>query len=235
MNLPRRVLALGAHPDDLELACAGTLARFVEAGSTVRLAVACQGDRGGDGPPESLAATRREECLRSAAILGVSIDFLGFGDSDVPDTFEARDAVVRLIRETRPDLILTHAPDDYHEDHVRVGQLTARATWSAASSGHRDGLAPLDRPPVIAYIENTAGLGPPPTHFVDISATIDLKRRMLACHASQLPRDDGGISDLADLAQTLARLRGFQCGVRFAEGFRTADLWGRRRPEPLFP
>lgn len=234
-TLPRRVLAIGAHPDDLELACAGTLAKFIAAGSTVHLAVACRGDRGGSGTAEELADRRRAESLRAAAEIGAAIIFLGFGDSMLSDTPETRHALLNLLRTVRPELVITHATDDYHEDHVRLGELVARCAWYAASPGHRDDLAPLDRPPALALMENTAGLGPLPTHFVDISGTMDLKRRMLAHHASQLARSTGGISDLAELAETLARLRGFQCGVRYAEGFRLSDLWGRRRPEPIFP
>jgi LmbE family N-acetylglucosaminyl deacetylase len=232
-GLPRRVLALGAHPDDIELSCAGTLARFVEAGTEVHLAVACLGDRGG--PDSSIAATRRDEARRSAELLGVPIEFLGFGDAAIPDTPEARDQFTRLIRSSRPNLILTHAPDDYHPDHVRVSELATQCAWFAASPGHRLDLPALATPPAVAYMDNLAGLRSEPTHLVDVTATLDLKRRMLACHESQVGRRDGGVHDLEALAEALARVRGFQCGVTYAEGFRACLLWGRRRPEPLFP
>jgi LmbE family N-acetylglucosaminyl deacetylase len=232
-SLPRSVLALGAHPDDIELSCAGTLARFVQSGSSVHLAVACRGDRGGQGT--DLAARRRAEATRAAEVLGAPIAFLEQGDGDVWDTPEIRLRVVRLLRDVRPELVITHAPSDYHDDHVRVGEVASKCAWFAASAGFETGQPPLDGPPAVVHMDNVAGVGFEPTHLVDITATMDTKRRMLACHESQLVRDDGRFPRLSELAETLARLRGFQCGTTYAEGFRPALLWGRRRPEPLFP
>jgi LmbE family N-acetylglucosaminyl deacetylase len=234
--LPKRVLALGAHPDDIELTCAATLARFLRAGATVHMAVACRGDRGGSsGPDPALGQLRADEARRAAAILGASIDFLDLGDSEVEDDPETRRRVIVLLRSVRPDLIITHAPSDYHADHVRVGELASKCAWFAASPGHETGQPPLDTTPTVVYMDNVAGINFEPTHLVDVTDTIDIKRRMLACHESQLNRPDSGISRLEELAETLARLRGFQCGVAYAEGFRPALLWGRRRPEPIFP
>ncbi|MEW4568876.1 PIG-L family deacetylase [Tautonia sp. JC769] len=236
LSLPRRVLAIAAHPDDIEILCAGTLARFLELGSSVHLAVACRGDRGGPaGSDPALADRRRAEAEDAASLLGAPIDFLDFRDAGVFDTPEARDRFVSVIRKARPDLILTHAPEDYHIDHIRVGELTAAASWFAASGGHLGDQPSLDRPPALVFMDTIAGSGFEPSLYVDISDHFDLKRRMLACHASQTGRSDGGIHALADLAETQARFRGFQVGVRFAEGFRPAPLWGRRRAGPLLP
>ncbi len=237
LSLPRRILTLGAHPDDIEILCAGTLARYLAAGSEVHLGVACRGDRGGEssGPDPELAARRHQEARSAAEILGAPIHFLDFGDADVWDSPEVRLVFVQLFREVRPDLVLTHGPTDYHTDHVRVGELAAKCAWFAASAGHASGQAPLDAPPTVFYMDNIAAIGFEPTHFVDITATIAIKRRMLACHVSQLSRPDGAIAGLDELAETQSRLRGFQAGVLHAEGFRPAPLWGRRRPEPIFP
>lgn len=235
-GLPRRVLAVGAHPDDLELACAGTLARFRDEGAAVVLAVACRGDKGGaPAGGERLEDVRRRETLQAAALLGAPVEFLGLGDAEVRDTPETRRLFVSLLRRSAPEVLITHGPDDYHEDHVRVGRLAEAAAWFAASAGHVTPEPPLAAPPAVVFMENVAGMNFEPTHLVDVTPVMDLKRRMLACHASQLARPDGGLAPLGELAETLARLRGFQCGVRYAEGFRPAALWGRRRPEPLFP
>jgi LmbE family N-acetylglucosaminyl deacetylase len=234
--LPRRVLALGAHPDDIELSCAGTLAKFLEAGSEVHLAVACRGDRGGSsGPDPDLANCRHLEARHAAEALGAPIHFLDIGDTDVWDTPELRRRFISLFRVTRPELILTHCSNDYHDDHVRVSDLACKCAWFAASPGHLTDEPPLDAPPGVFFMDNLAGIGFEPTHLVDISATFETKRRMLACHESQLRRADGGMSKLVEMSETLARLRGFQCGASFAEGFRPALLWGRRRAEPVFP
>jgi LmbE family N-acetylglucosaminyl deacetylase len=236
--LPRRVLAVGAHPDDIELSCAGTLGQFLQAGSEVMLAVVTRGDRGGPADSaDDLAATRRREAERSAAMLGAQVEFLGFGDGEVRDTPEGRRPLIDVLRRVRPDLVITHGPTDYHADHVAVCRLMEAASWFSASTGHVSvgNESPLDRPPALVYMENLAGVGFEPTHLVDITTTMELKRRMLACHVSQLARGDTGMSVLEEMAETLARLRGIQCGVRFAEGFRPALLWGRRTAEPIFP
>lgn len=232
-RLPARVLALGAHPDDLELSCAGTLARFLNERSEVQLAVVCRGDRGGIEP--GLADRRRAESEAAARILGAPVHFLDAGDAEVGRTPALRQRLIDLIRATRPELVITHGPTDYHDDHVQVSHLVSQATWYAASPGHAGQGTPLEAPPALVYMDNVAGVGFEPTHLVDITATVEIKRRMLACHASQLQRTDSALGALEDLAETLARLRGLQCGVRYAEGFRPALLWGRRRREPLLP
>jgi LmbE family N-acetylglucosaminyl deacetylase len=236
-GLPRRVLAVSAHPDDIELSCAGTLARFLRAGTYVHLAIACRGDRGstGCGPDQDLARRRAEEARQAAEILGAALDLLDVGDTEVDDTPEIRGRVLRLLRSVRPDLIITHAPTDYHQDHVRLGTLVANCAWFATSPGHDTGQPPLDALPTVVFMDNVAGMNFEPTHYVDITETIAVKRQMLACHQSQINRTDSGISRLEELAETLAKLRGFQCGVAYAEAFQAAPLWGRRRPEPIFP
>ncbi len=233
-SLPQRVLAIGAHPDDIELLCAGTLARFLQEECVVHLAIVCRGDRGGAGDPEALAATRAEESRQAADLLGAGITMLGCGDSEVRDTPELRCRFLDMFRDVRPELVLTHGPDDYHADHRAVGELATQAAWLSASPGQRTDRPPLDRPPAVLFMDNVAGLNFDPTHFVDVTDTMPTKRRMLSCHASQLARADGGISALAEMAEALARLRGFQCGTTYAEGFRPAR-WGLRRPDPLLP
>ena len=236
-DLPGRVLAIGAHPDDLELLCSGTLARLLDLGVAVELAVACRGDRGGSiGSDPALADCRRAEAEAAAEALGAPIHFLGFGDSDLYDCPESRARFVALLRESRPELVITHPPEDYHVDHVRVGELAGMACWFASSGGWVvDGRPPLGRPPALVYMDTIAAVGFEPAHYVDVSGTFDRKRRMLGCHASQTGREDGGIHALAELMEVQARLRGFQCGVRYAEAFRPAPRWGRIRPGGLLP
>ena len=232
--LPQRILAVGAHPDDIELSCAGTLLRYLQAGCVVQMAVACRGDRGGSNDPD--AGSRREAEARAAAgVLGSSIEFLHLGDADVWDTAEVRRTFVGLLRRTRPELVITHAPDDYHADHVQVGDLVTKCAWFAASVGHVTEEAPLPEPPAVMYMDNVAAIRSDPTHLVDISGAMETKRRMLACHVSQIGRAGGGVHQLEEMMLAQGRLRGFQAGVRYAEGFRPALLFGRRRTEPLFP
>jgi LmbE family N-acetylglucosaminyl deacetylase len=234
-GLAKRVLAVGAHPDDIELSCAGTLARFLQAGSAVHLAVACRGEKGGSAPPEELAVRREAEARRAAELLGAPVSFLGLADGGIYDDPPTRLRFLDLLRQTRPDLVLTHGPDDYHEDHRQVSGLVVKASWFAASAGHRTDHPPLPQHPAVLFMDNVAGIGAEPTHLVDVSDTFALKQQMLACHASQTGRDDSAMRLLTELCETLARLRGIQCGVRYAEGFRPCLAFGRRRPEPLLP
>jgi LmbE family N-acetylglucosaminyl deacetylase len=230
------VLAVGAQSDDIEVACAGTLVLFRDAGSEVTLAVACRGDDGGaSAEAVVLAALRKEEAERAARVLGAAIEFLDIGDPGLGEDHASRQRFDTLLRRVRPDLVITHGPTDYHVDHVAVGRLVASATWFAASPGHGTGEPPLGRPPALFFMDNLAGVDFEPTHLVDVSSTIGVKRRMLACHTSQFSRSDSGLSQLEVLAETLTRLRGYQCGVNHAEGFRPATFWGRRVPEPVFP
>lgn len=235
-ELPKRVLAVGAHPDDLELTCAGTLARFRAAGSEVILAVVCKGEKGGAaGSCQELAATREQEARAAAAILGATIHFLGLPDGAVFDTPQTRTMFVTLFRKTRPELIITHGPDDYHDDHVRVHHLALNASWFSASPGQRTEHPPLPVVPAVICADNMAGIRFDPTHYVDISQTYEIKRQMIECHVSQTSRADSGMHRLLEMAQTLARLRGLQCGVQYAEGFQPVSVFGRRRAEPLLP
>lgn len=235
-GLPKRVLAIGAHPDDIELSCAGTLARFLQAGSAVHVAVVCRGDNGGGaGSAEELAARREQEARRAAQLLGAPISFLGLADAEVRDDPDTRLLFLNLLRRTQPELILTHGPEDYHEDHRQVSSLVMKVSWFAASPGQETDLPPLPQPPAVVFMDHLAGIGFEPTHLVDVTETFALKQQMLACHASQTGRPDSGMHQLMELSETLARLRGLQCGVRYAEGFRPYAAFGRRRPEPLLP
>lgn len=235
-GLPRRVLAIAAHPDDIEWSCAGTLALFRQQGAAVGIAIACRGDLGGSGA-ENLAATRRDEASRSAAIIGAEIFFFGQPDASIRDDAATREHFLWTIRSFNPDLILTHSPTDYHHDHRVVSQLATDCSWFAASPGHRTDppTTPVRQPVPIMYFDNLAGMDFQPTHLVDISSVIETKQAMLRCHQSQLNRTDSGMDLLEEMAMTLSKLRGMQCNVRYAEGFAACGRFGRRMPEPIFP
>lgn len=231
----RRVLAVLAHPDDSEIYVSGTLAKFIASGAEVTVAIACRGDRGGSVSPEELALLRKNEASRSARLLGAAIDFLELGDGSLQDDPFHQDVFLRLIRRTRPTLVLTHSPTDYHLDHVRVSQLVQTATWVCANAGVPTPEPAMDRLPGLFFCDNLAGIEFLPTHWVDVSDFGDLKQRMFSCHQSQIARSRDGKHRLEQTSEVLARLRGAQCGVELAEAFRHAGLYGRQVPEPVFP
>jgi LmbE family N-acetylglucosaminyl deacetylase len=235
-----RVLAVGAHPDDLEILCAGTLARYRQAGHDVVMAHLCNGDCGHFViPSEELSAMRAGEAAKAAEVIGAELLSLGIGDCDLrADDLQARQGVVDLIREARPDVIITHTPDDYMPDHVATSELVFFASFAASLPHWRTGKdipAHVAVPPIY-YMDTLAGTGFIPEEYVDITPVFEKKLEMLKCHQSQVTwlQEHDGI-DLEDFVTVMARARGLQCGVRYAEGFRQLRRWPRIVPRRLLP
>lgn len=233
----KSVLAVGAHPDDLEILCAGTLARYARRGVRVVMAVATDGSAGHMViPPEELAQIRREEARRSAAVIGAALIWMGYTDELIFEDISTRLRFVDLIRQAQPDLILTHDPHDYHPDHRVVSRLVFDASFLSGlahvKTDHpaHPGVQPL------YYFDVLTGVNFNPTEYVDITETYALKRDMLACHESQRKwlKDHDNI-EVMDFIDVMARSRGLQCGVAYAEGFRPEIGWGRLRPYRVLP
>ena len=233
----RRVFAVGAHPDDCELLCGGTLARFAANGVAVTICAVARGDKGlRDASPGESAARRFAEATDAAALIGAKYVCLGAADGDIAGTGELRSLLLEAFRRARPDLVLAHWPDDYHADHGAAGQLATDCSWFAASPAHQTNSPALAEPVPVLYFDTLAGLSFEPTEYVDVSTVWPQKEAMLRCHASQLGASaQHGDRDLIALVRDLARLRGHQCGVEYAEGFRPCLKWKRVRPYRLLP
>jgi LmbE family N-acetylglucosaminyl deacetylase len=234
---PRRVLAVGAHPDDLEILCGGTLAQYAHRGATVVMAIATDGSAGHMIiPPKELAQIRHEEAQRSANLIGAELDWLGFDDELIFEDISTRLRFIDLVRAAQPDMILTHDPGDYHPDHRVVSRLVFDASFIAGLPNIKTehpahpGVQPL------YYFDTLSGASFTPTEYVDISETYDTKRAMLECHASQLKwlKEHDNI-DALDFIDVMARSRGLQCNVKYAEGFRPELAWARMRPYRVLP
>ncbi len=224
-----RVLAVVAHPDDAELLCAGTLARAKADGAAVGICVLCRGDKGQPDPPiKNLAEVRRREMNAAAGLLAAELLTGGFDDGGLFDSDASRQTVVELIRQFRPTLLLAHAPTDYHPDH-RAGSVLAEASsWFCASAGYTTESARLQRPPALWWMDTIEMIDFEPDFFVDVSEFVDLKRRMIRCHQSQLARGDSAdFSPLESLMIRQCEARGAQAGVRAAEAFRRHAAWKR--------
>ncbi|MGV9304656.1 MULTISPECIES: PIG-L deacetylase family protein [unclassified Nonomuraea] len=196
-----RVLVVTAHPDDVDFGAAGTIAQFVDKGVEVTYLLVTAGDAGGheretDG--EGMAELRRAEQAAAAKAVGVTdVRFLsGYRDGRVEPTIELRRDIAGVIRQVRPDLVITSTPErNYqfigpsHPDHRAVGAATLDAVYPDARNPY-------------AY-EELAGLEPwtvgevwligsmTPDHWVDITETIDRKLAALAAHASQVGHREG--------------------------------------------
>ncbi|MGI8965066.1 MAG: PIG-L deacetylase family protein, partial [Limisphaerales bacterium] len=118
------ILAIGAHPDDIELNCAGTLARYAAEGHSITMAVFTSGNMGDlKIPPDELSAIRKGEAEASAEILQARLLWPGVDDELVFSNETQRAIMIDLLREADPDVIITHSPTDYHPDHRYVSQL----------------------------------------------------------------------------------------------------------------
>jgi N-acetylglucosamine malate deacetylase 1 len=231
------VLAVGAHPDDIEIACAGTLAKYASQGVKVSIAVATDGGAGHMKiPPAELAEIRHREAEAAAGLIGADFYWLGYGDEKIFEDLETRMHFVEIIRRAKPDLILTHCPEDYHPDHRVVSRLMFDASFVSGlknvetESPFHPGVQPL------YYFDTISSLNFHPTEYVDISETFEIKQRMLACHESQITwlKDHDDV-DFLFMTETVVRTRGYQCGVEFAEAYRPEMVWPRPQPYRVLP
>ena len=233
-----RVLAIGAHPDDIEIACSGTLAKCVKRGDTVIVCHVSSGNLGhGVSPPDELRVIRANEAKKAGALAGIEVLCAGFDDLEIFDNNkEARDKLVDIIKYANPDFIITHNPDDYMPDHTAVARLVFDASFTATLPNYESKYKEPAKLVPIYYMDTLAGVNFNPTEFVDITEEMDLKLQMLNCHESQVVwmRDHDGI-DFPDMVKTCSRYRGYQCGAEYAEGFRQCQVYLKGTTKRLLP
>lgn len=236
---PHSVLAVAAHPDDIEFMAGGTLARWIEQGTQAHYLLitdGCGGSRDPNQTTEALASLRRREQRAAAERLGVgSVTFLGYRDAEVEASLELRLAIARVIRLVRPEAVLTFDPQRYygsvginHPDHLAVGASTLGAvmplanTLLAAPALAAEGLAPHDVRSV--YLFDPAA----PTAWMPL-AQRDVERKLAAleAHTSQLIGWDAAAAADGAMRQAarLARASGVRCNL--AEAFTPVQLHAR--------
>lgn len=231
MQTTKRILAIHAHPDDVEFLAAGTLHLLKQAGHEIILATMTAGDKGSPNLTSAeIAAIRRDEAARSAALLGAPYHCLEFPDGAVFDDDASRRRVCELIRQCRPDVILTASPQDYMADHEAASALVRNASFLAGVRLYDTGTAePLAHMPHLYYMDpiegkDMFGVSMQPQFVVDISqdGAADMKATMLMCHASQREwlKAHHGVDHYIDSMREWTRVRGEQFGLPAAEGFR---------------
>lgn len=233
------VLAVAAHPDDIELSCAGTLARYAKDGHRVWMAIFTCGDMGDlEIPPAELASIRKKEAEAAADILGAQLLWPAITDELVFPNEEQRRVMIDVLRQADPDVILTHSPDDYHPDHRYVSQLVFDSYFQKGLPhipGQSQKACRFGKAQVY-YMDNVAGVGFTPWEYVDITETFATKRQMLECHKSQLrSMSDLANADVLEMIQVQSRFRGYAAGCRYAEGFRRLEAWQRGIARRLLP
>jgi LmbE family N-acetylglucosaminyl deacetylase len=233
----KSVLAVGAHPDDIEILCGGTLAKYAQMGVKVSMAVSADGAAGHMViPPKELAEIRHAEAKAAAAVIGADFYWLGFPDGTLYDNLENRMAYVELIRKAKPDVIITHYPNDYHPDHVAVSKLLFGASFISGLKNIKTESPFHPEVQPLVYMDSVNGANFLPTEYVDITETWAIKRKMLESFESQITwlRDHDHV-DFFQMVEVQARSRGFQCGVEFAEAFGSENVWPRACPRRLLP
>jgi len=200
------ILAVGAHPDDIEVGCGGTLIKYAQRGHNIFLLLISKGEMGGE------AEVRYKEQMKAAEIIGARDVFWGgFTDTELLDRGnEIIHTVEGYIKEIQPSFIFVNFFDDTHQDHRTVN----RSVLSAAR-----------------YVRNVMFYEVPTTNsftpnvFVDIASVLDLKLEALKAHASQVMKTNIEDLSIMDIARSSAHFRGVQGRVPLAEGFVSERLF----------
>jgi LmbE family N-acetylglucosaminyl deacetylase len=217
VRVPGRAMAIFAHPDDAEIACGATLARWVALGTRVVLAVATRGDKGGDGTdPVGLAEERSRELLDAGAILGVSdLIQLAYGDGELANDLLLRERLVSLMRRFRPEVVITSDPtvvfvgDLYynHRDHRELGWAVLDAAFPAALER---GYFP-DAGEPLARLEVLLAATTSPNVLVRVEGFLDHKVQAMAAHRAQLARYADALEPvIRERARQSARMAGLE-------------------------
>jgi len=231
--MPKRALAVGAHPDDIEFLMAGTLVRLAEAGWELHYMTVANGSCGtSDLPLEEIVRIRRDESRAAAAVVGAL-----YHESLVPDgeIFYEKPLlaqVAALVREVAPEILLVHSPTDYMEDHQNASRLAVTAAFVRGMKNFAtDPPRPPVTGPVAVYHAQPHGNRDPlgevvrPHLFVDVTDVLDRKRAMLACHKSQ----GRWLGESQGMDSYLAAMERFSREVGAMSGrFTHAEGWRRR-------
>ena len=233
-----RVLAIMCHPDDMELNCSGTLLKYKAEGHDVIVCHAANGNMGHyEIMPDELRIIRAKEAEKAAKIGGFEIVSADIDDLKINSGSEEQlKKIVKIIRDAKPDLIITHNPNDYCSDHNELSKLVFKASFDATCPHFMPELGDsVDLTPIY-YTDTDLGVNNIPTEFVDITDYIDIKEKMLSCHESQLVwlKEHDGI-DVVKQLRTVAEFRGNQSGVPYAEAFTGVLSSGRIRTYRMLP
>lgn len=194
------ILAIGAHPDDIEFGCGGSLIKYARAGHNVYLLVLTTGEVGGS--PE----VRQKEQEAAAKIIGVKdLYWGGFEDTQLVDNLTLILKIEGIIRKVDPDIVLLNNINDVHQDHRAAAQAGLSATRYIKE---------------VLFYEVPTTQGFEPDIFVDIGEVLEQKAELLKTHTSQTHKTRVENLNIVESAQSCANFRGFQGRVKYAEGFK---------------
>ena len=225
----KTVLSIGAHPDDAEFFCAGTLALLHERGWEIHIATMAPGDCGTvQYSREEISRIRRAEAAKAASMLDGAYHCLECGDIfilyDRPSLLKA----IELVRKVRPSIVFTTSPSDYMVDHEMASKLAQTACFACGVVNvETPGAEPFEPIPHLYYMDpaeqkDIFGTQIKPGMIVDISGVMETKEKMLCCHESQRHwlMTHHGMDEYVNMMKTSDQKRGQQINARFGEGFR---------------
>jgi LmbE family N-acetylglucosaminyl deacetylase len=207
------VLAIGSHADpfDMPYQCGGTLAKLAKAGNKVICVSACE--------------ENQEEATRVAKVLGCETRFLDLEEGEIENDTATVHKIVELIRDVKPDIVITHQPTDYNPDHRKLSQAVLGACLLARVDEVKTKHKPY-KVPCLYYSETTSGINSRGTVYVDIEATFATKMKALKEHKSLSEKQGvehlGSIEHLIEREEAVARFRGLQVEIEYAEAFEMA-------------
>ncbi|MEX0745704.1 MAG: PIG-L deacetylase family protein [Phycisphaeraceae bacterium] len=223
MPEPLRLLAIGAHPDDCDISAGGLAALFAQRGDVVKFVSMTNGDTGHQRMGGGELARRREaEAHAAARVIGIDYQVMDNHSGELDASIHHRKSVIRLIRAFRPDLVLTHSPDDYHPDHRYTSMLVQDSAYVVTVPGMCALTPHLARNPVYAYMHGAVSKSQSfvPDLMVDITSVLDKKLAMVRCHESQflewIPYNQGRLDEVPHEASAQRRW----LDERFTDRFR---------------
>ena len=194
------ILAIGAHPDDIELGCAGTLLKYAQGGHHIYLYVMTDGGAAGD------PAVRRKEQEEAAKLMGVRGFFWGdYKDTRLSVDKEIITEIEKVVEEVKPDEVYVNYYEDSHQDHRTLAQCVISATRYIKR---------------VLFYEDYTSINFEPDIFVDIKSVLEEKINVLRAHDSQVTRKYPTELDMLESVTAIAHFRGFQGKVKYAEGFK---------------
>lgn len=208
-----RVLALGAHPDDIEAGCGGTLIKYARNGHEVALMVLTEGEQGGARTTRRREQREAAECLRAKRMY-----WGGYPDTHLPMDQGLIQKIERVVRQVDPHFIFVHYPDDTHQDHRHLATCTVTATRYTRN---------------VLFYEGPTTQNFSPTVFVDIDSTLTEKIQALEAHRSQVRKTNIEGLSIVDIIRSSAHFRGIQGRVKHAEAFVPLRLFINIDGEPM--
>ncbi|MGZ5939885.1 MAG: PIG-L deacetylase family protein [Rhizomicrobium sp.] len=224
-----RILAIHAHPDDIETLGAATLALLAAKGHHITIVTMTAGDCGSvEMNAQETGRVRQKEAAAAAGVIGAEYMCAGFGDLCVFNDDSSRRRTTELVRAARPEIVMTAAPADYHPDHEATSVLVRDALFASSVPNYQTGPSrALDAIPHLYFMDpiegrDRSGNRVAPEFAVDVTHYFNKKAEMLAAHASQRNwvLKQHGIDDYMASMEKWTAKRGKMFGVPYAEGFR---------------